>query len=58
MKGMLVWGLAGKHKNLHVDQKKELHNRTADSLTSLDSLTPYEEETMDRFMKLLKNTQG
>lgn len=58
MKGLLIWGLTGKQIHSESIDGWNIKRNSTDSLTSLDSLTPYDEATMDRFLRLIKNMQG
>lgn len=61
--GILTWGLTGQFHAQYLDLGKiniciSWSYFPSDSLTSLDSLTPYDEKTMDRFLKLIKYAKG
>lgn len=58
MKGLLIWGLTGEQIHSESIDGWNIKRNSTDSLTSLDSLAPYDEATMDRFLRLIKNMQG
>lgn len=57
MKGVLIWGLTGKTKSLRFGLS-DSPPTDEDSLTSIDSLAPYDVPTMEHFLKLITHMQG